>query len=391
MAVNRDVNGADAASQLRAYEFGPYRLEPSTRRLLRSGAAVPLTPKAFDTLLVLVERHDRVVEKAELMRLVWADSFVEEANVSQTIFVLRKTLGETGDGGNYIDTVPRHGYRFAASVGETIAKPAMGPQPKSVWRWRAKYAAASAGLVAGLLLLAARWMPSQELAPRRIESLVVLPFDDFSDENRPEPLADSMTDALITKLGQIGGLRVISRTSAITYTNTSKTVPQIARELNVDAVVEGTMRRSSGRVRLNLKLIHGPTDRMLWAETYEGDAQSALELHNDIARAIVSRTSVTLTARESERLAETTRVSPQVYEAYLKGRYFWNRRSEPDMRQAIKHFEEAIRHDSEYAPAYAGLADCTHSTGRTRGRCPGTIRGAAPSRLRKQRCASIPF
>jgi len=191
----------------------------------------------------------------------------------------------------------------------------------------------------------------------RIESLVVLPFGDLSDEGQPDSLADSMTDALITKLGQISGLRVISRTSAMTYKRTSKTVPQIGSELNVDAVVEGTVQRLSGRVRLNMKLIHAATDGTVWAETYEADVHDAIALHHEIARAIANRTAVTLTREESERLADTTRVTPQVYEAYLKGRYFWNRRSEPDMRQAIQQFEEALRHDSGYAPAHAGLAD----------------------------------
>jgi tetratricopeptide (TPR) repeat protein len=166
-----------------------------------------------------------------------------------------------------------------------------------------------------------------------------------------------MNDALITNLCQISGLRVISRTSAMTYKSTTKTVPQIARELNVDAVVEGTVQRSAQRVRLNLKLIQASTDRTLWAQSYERDVENALELHNEIARTIASRIAVTLTPRESARLAEAARVNPKVYEAYLRGRYFWNRRSEPDMRQAIEAFTEAIRLDPAYAPAHAGLAD----------------------------------
>jgi TolB-like protein/DNA-binding winged helix-turn-helix (wHTH) protein/Tfp pilus assembly protein PilF len=330
----------------REFEFGPYRLEPSARRLLRHGQPVALTPKAFDILLTLVERRDRVVEKAELMRLVWPDSFVEESNLSQTIFVLRKTLGDAPDGRPYIDTVPRKGYRFASG-----AAPAVPSRPTM------PFIAAGVLLVAILALTGTVLMRSWNETPNRVTSLVVLPFGDLSTDAASDTLADSVTDALTTKLGQIGGLRVISRTSALTYRDTNKTVPQIGRELNVDAVVEGTVQRIGNRVRLNLKLIHAPTDRTVWAQSYEQDAQLALDLHNEMARAIVSRTSIALTDAERARLAESTRVSPKVYEAYLKGRYFWTRRSEPDMRQAIAHFEEAIRLDANYAPAYAGLAD----------------------------------
>ena len=335
------------------FAFGPYRLEPSTRRLLRDGEPVSLTPKAFDILLALVERRDRVVEKAELMKLVWPDSFVEESNLSQTIYVLRQTLGDAADGRPYIDTVPRRGYRFAA--GPPLDTPSSAPvrqaRPQTGW------IAAGVLLVAVLALAGAALMRSWSATPERLESLVVLPFSDLSKDAGSDTLADSLTDALTTKLGQIGGLRVISRTSALTYRNTTRTVPQIGRELNVDAVVEGTVQRIGEQVRLNLKLIHAPADRTVWAQSYEQSLHDALDLHNEIARAIVSRTSIELTPAESARLAETTRVHPKVYEAYLKGRYFWNRRSEPDMQQAIANFEEAIRLDANYAPAYAGLAD----------------------------------
>jgi TolB-like protein/DNA-binding winged helix-turn-helix (wHTH) protein/Tfp pilus assembly protein PilF len=339
---------------LRAYEFGTYRLERLTRRLLRSGEPVSLTPKAFDTLLALIERRDRVVDKAELMQIVWPDSFVEEANLSQTIFVLRKTLGESPTGKPFIDTVPRRGYRFAADVREDLATP-----PPAADHVRRRFAASS--IVAALAVVTALVVFGISSArrtgtPVRVESLVVLPLGNLSDDGQ-DYLAESLTDALITDLGQIRGLRVISRTSAMTYTSTNKTVPQIARELNVDAVVEGTVQRVAGRVRLNLKLIQASSDRTMWAQTYERDPQTVLDLHNEIARDIASHTAVTLTPGETARLGAAAPVNPKVYEAYLKGRYFWNRRSEPDMRLAIAHFEEALRLDPAYAPAHSGLAD----------------------------------
>jgi TolB-like protein/DNA-binding winged helix-turn-helix (wHTH) protein/Tfp pilus assembly protein PilF len=352
-----DAQGGPSATAPQAYEFGPYRLEVATHRLLKAGQPISLTPKAFDVLLALIERRDRVVGKAELMRLVWPDSFVEEANLSQTIFVLRKTLSEGPDGRPFIDTVPRRGYRFGAEVRVEGVRRAMAEE---VAPWLGAHTAWTAGALLVMVAVAgfgASRIGSMSGEPSRIESLVVLPFGDLSGASEQDYLADSMHDALITTLGQIGGLRVISRTSAMTYKSTSKTVPQIARELNVDAVVEGAVQRSAERVTWNLKLIEASTDRTVWAQSYERDLRNALDLHNEIARTIASRTAVTLTPRESARLAETTRVNPKVYEAYLKGRYFWNRRSEPDMRQAIGHFEEALRLDPRYAPAHSGLAD----------------------------------
>jgi TolB-like protein/DNA-binding winged helix-turn-helix (wHTH) protein/Tfp pilus assembly protein PilF len=348
---------APAARVPHTYDFGPYRLDRPTRKLLRHGKPVPVTPKAFDTLVALIDRRDRVVDKAELMKLVWPDSFVEESNLSQTIFVLRKTLGEAPDSRPYIETVPRRGYRFAAEVRIDVPGGPAGPQPAAVGRRRAAWIFAAVLAAAALAWFAASSTGRGGEARPRLESLVVLPFGDLSDDNEPGSVAASMTDALITSLSQISGLRVISRTSALTYQGTTKTVPQIARELNVDGVVEGTVQRVNGRVRLNLKLIHAATDRTLWAQSYERDLQAALDLPNEIARTLATRTSIALTPHESARLAETPRVDPKVYAAYLRGRHFWNRRSEPDMRQAIEHFGEALRHDPSYAPAYAGLAD----------------------------------
>jgi TolB-like protein/DNA-binding winged helix-turn-helix (wHTH) protein/Tfp pilus assembly protein PilF len=340
-----------------AYEFGPYRLELPTRRLLRGGEAVPLTPKAFDLLHALIERRDRVVDKRELMGLVWPDSFVEEANLSQTIFVLRRTLGEGPDGRPFIDTVPRRGYRFAAAVHPETTEPVAAPGAPPMRRPRARWITAAVAITVLVAWFGAARMRQWSGSPSRIESLVVLPFANLSGDAERNHLADSMTDALITNLGQISGLRVISRTSAMTYKGTSKRIPQISRELNVDAVVEGTVDGSAGGVRLNLKLVRASTDRTVWAESYERDLHNALELPGEIARTIATRIGVALTPRESARLADTTRVNPKVYEAYLKGRHFWNQRSEPDMRQAIVHFDEALRLDPGYAPAYAGLAD----------------------------------
>ena len=261
-----DASVADRPGDFpQAYEFGPYRLEPLPRRLLRNGGPVALTPKAFDVLLALVKRRERVVDKSELLKIVWPDSFVEESNLSQTIFVLRKTLGEAPDGRPFIDTMPRRGYRFAAVVREVLPMPPVAAVRAATVSRRVPAIAAALLIVIALAWAGSSWAGRWRDDSARVESLVVLPFSDFSGGEEHDGLADSVTDALTTSLGQIAGLRVISRTSATTYRSTSKTVPQIARELNVDAVIEGTVQRAASGVRLNLKLIQGSTDRTIWA------------------------------------------------------------------------------------------------------------------------------
>lgn len=191
----------------------------------------------------------------------------------------------------------------------------------------------------------------------RIESLAVLPLENLSGDPDQEYFADGLTDALITDLAKLRSLRVISRTSAMQYRGAKKPLPQIARELRVDAVVEGTVLRSGNRVRINVQLVHGPSDRHLWAETYEGSLGDMMGLQRAVTQAIARELRIELTAEEQARLGRRQVVSPEAYEAYLMGRYFWNKRTVEGFRKAIQHFEEAIRQDPDYAPAYAGLAD----------------------------------
>src|SRR5215204_2833376 len=207
------------------YEFGPFRLDALKRRLLRAGEPVPLAPKAFDTLLVLVRQRGRTVEKDELMREVWPDAAVEENNLNQNITALRKSLGDSRRESRYIVTVPGIGYRFVADVRETAAAGAGGP------------AVGHAALPA-------------------VASIAVLPLENLSGDPAQEYFAHGMTDALIGALARVRGLRVISRTSSMRYKGTKKSLPEVARALKVDAVVEGTVQRSGGRVRIAAKLIH---------------------------------------------------------------------------------------------------------------------------------------
>ncbi len=191
----------------------------------------------------------------------------------------------------------------------------------------------------------------------RIQALAILPLENLTGDPQQDYLADGMTEELITDLGKLGGLRVISRTSAMQYKGVRKTVPQVARELHVDAVVEGTLRRAGTKVRITAKLIEGATDRQLWADNYEGDLRDILKLQSDVAQAIASEVRVKLTTQEQSRLTGRRAVDPDAYEAYLKGRYFWNKRGGEGLGKAIQYFEQAIKKDPNYALAYSGLAD----------------------------------
>jgi serine/threonine protein kinase/Tfp pilus assembly protein PilF len=192
----------------------------------------------------------------------------------------------------------------------------------------------------------------------KIESIAVLPLTNLSGDPEQEYFADGMTEELITYLGKISALRVISRTSVMRYKKTDKLLPLIARELNVDAVVEGAVQRSTDRVRITANLLHAPSDRHIWAESYERDLRDVLALQSEVARAIANEIRIKVTPQEQTRLASAHPVNPAAYEAYLRGRYHWNKRTENDFRKAIEHFQQAIDQDPKCAMAYAGLADC---------------------------------
>ena len=211
-----------------------------------------------------------------------------------------------------------------------------------------------------LLVLKAGFIHRRSTAttrPPQIHSIAVLPLENLSGDPEQQYFSDGMTDELITELSKISALRVIARTSVMRYKGTKKSLPEIARELNVDAVIEGSVMHSDNRVRINAQLVDAKTQRNLWAQTYDRDLGDILALHSDVARAIVRQIRITVTPEEQRRLANTYVVNPKAYEAYLRGRYLWNKRTGQDMRKGIGYFEQAVEMDPNYANAYAGLAD----------------------------------
>jgi TolB-like protein/DNA-binding winged helix-turn-helix (wHTH) protein/Tfp pilus assembly protein PilF len=375
------------------YEFGPFRLDTAEHTLLRDGQPIPLRPKVYDLLVVLVENRGHLVDKEQLMSSVWAEQFVEEGNINKNISMLRQALGESDGGTKFIETVPKRGYRFVAEVREVndngqaelltqaaarpahehqhpretheeslpLSQPAQAQATRFNKHWIALVIVPLLALAAIVYVVLTR-QPSRSATPA-VRSIVVLPFQNLSGDASQDYLVDGVTDALIGDLAQIGALRVISRTSAMHYKGTNKSLPEIAKELNVDAVVEGTVQRSGERVHVRAQLIHAASDSHLWAADYDRDARDILDLQSEVARAIASEVRIKITPAEQRLLVPKRTVARAAIDNYLQGRYFWNRRTEQDIRKAIGYFEAAISADPNYAQAYAGLADSYNQLG----------------------------
>jgi TolB-like protein/DNA-binding winged helix-turn-helix (wHTH) protein len=353
------------------YEFGEFRLDAHKRTLQQGQEPVALTPKAFDTLLFLIEKHGQVVTKDELMKAVWADSFVEEANLTQTIFMLRKALGQARDQG-YIVTAPGRGYCFVADVKpiSRTATPVADTFPSgSLPRWDErlrKRLPILLGISAVLILALAAYFlwfrPRPVSAGRSI--LAVLPFENFTGDSSEDYFSDGLTEEMIGQLGNLdpAHLGVIARTSVMHYKHSQESIPAIGKDLGVQYVVEGSVRRDAKRVRITVQLIQVKDQSHLWARQYDRDLGQLLELQEEVAREVANEIEFSLSGRrpiEPRQAAAPVRGanSYETYDLYLKGRYFWNKRTAEGFRQAADYFQQAIDRDSNFGRAYAGLAD----------------------------------
>jgi TolB-like protein/DNA-binding winged helix-turn-helix (wHTH) protein/Flp pilus assembly protein TadD len=361
--------------------FGVFELDVRAGELRKRGLRVRLQQQPFQVLAMLLEHGGEVVSREELQKALWpADTFVDfDHGLNKAINKIREALGDSAESPRFVETVARRGYRFIADVRAADVVPLRGhdlvpePAPALDARPRQDHAgtvvrlihrlpsrAWTISMVALLILftsLAAWNLQSGKRQSSVIRSLAVLPLDSLSNDAAQDYFADGMTDELITDLGQISALRVISRTSVMAYKHTRKSLPQIARELNVDAVVEGTVLRSGDQVRITAQLIEGSTDRHMWSQSYQGGLRDTLALQNDVARAIADQIRINLNPQEQAALRNVTVVNPVAYTSYLKGRYFWNKRTADGLRVALAYFNQAIDEDSKYARAYSGLAD----------------------------------
>ena len=369
------------------FEFGPFRLEAARRRLLRGEEVLPVTSKAFETLLVLVRNHDRVVTKDELMQAVWPDTIVEEVNLAQNISALRKLMGEAPGDNRYIATVPGRGYQFVGDVqavaedeAEIVvqrqtttrvvvedeqevealeATPARPALPAEICNLPAPRKIVWVSVLAFVLLAAAVlyiWKGRRSVAAAPPRSLAVLPFQSLTSAD-DEYLGLGMTDAAITRLSSVRQLLVRPTSSVLRFAGTKTDAVEAGRQLGVDSVLDGKVQRVGDRIRVTVQMISVPDGRPLWAETFDENFTNAFNVEDSISQRVVDTLSLQLAGQDKKQLARNYTENIEAYQNYVKGRYEEFRFTPQGMQKAIEYFHRAIELDPGYALAYAGLAD----------------------------------
>ncbi len=351
--------------------FGVFEVDLRAGELRKRGSKVKLQEQPFQVLALLLESPGDIVTRDELQRRLWpSHTFVDfEQGLNGAIKRLRQALGDSAESPRFVETLPRHGYRFIAPVAAGgQSSDAVSPRPRRpVMRVAIPGLAAVLAVVMAVGLAVPRvrlrlWPPK----PAGIRSIAVLPLKNLSGDAGQEYFADGMTDALITSLAGIESLKVISRTSVMPYRDTRKPVPQIARELGVEAILEGSIVRSGSRVRVTAQLIDAKADRHIWGKSYDREIVDVLELQSELARNIVAGIPLRATSEESGHLAASRKVDPEAYEAYLKGRHFvglWEERGDEPFAKGIEHLRSSTDRDPTFAPAWASLATAYGSWG----------------------------
>jgi TolB-like protein/DNA-binding winged helix-turn-helix (wHTH) protein/Tfp pilus assembly protein PilF len=388
--------------QRRIARFGIFEADLDSRQLTKSGFRIRLQDQPFQILALLLERKDLVVTREELKEKLWpGNTFVEfDDGLNTAIKKLRAALGDSAENPRFVETVPRVGYRFVAPVsvlrpavasnvepevavpavaesGESplssglatsdVAAPAVIPRPDvlprrvaltSRWRLAAWIAVGMFLLTAGLSIRM-RSKSAASASPRSsIQAIAVLPLLNVSTDSAQEYFADGMTDEIITDLAKLAGPKVISRTSAMQYKGTHKTIPEIARELQVGAVLEGSVERSGDRIRVRMQLIDASTDQHLWAESYDRQLKDVLLLEAQLAQDIAQQIQLRLTQQQQQSLAYNRPLNPRAFQDYLQGRQYWAMRTSESVKKAVEYFGQAIQEDPNDARSYAGLAQC---------------------------------
>lgn len=386
----------EAANSGRCVRSGLFDIDLGTAELRKNGVRIALQEQPFRVLSVLLEHPGEVITREQLQARLWpADTYVGfDEGINTAIRKLRLAFGDSAENPRFIETLPRRGYRFIAPVSESPRQEALAippslapvasreqvvqgnrnlqegsveneaaerPRPKT--RLRFLYM----GVGTAVVLLCTVWAvshlirrgaPATSARPKRI-MLAILPFQNLSNDPKQEYFSDGLTEETITDLGELSPERmgVIARTSAMAYKQTNKTVSEIGRELGVDYILEGSVRREGGRARVSAQLIRVSDQTHVWAESYDRELHDVLDIENELGKAIAQQVQANLSPQRRGVLARTRPVDPEAYDLYLKGRYYWNERTPAGIKQSISYFEEATAKDPNFALAYAGLAD----------------------------------
>lgn len=351
------------------FRVGPWVAQPSLNVISRNGTTVRLEPKVMEVLVCLADHPNETLSKEKLLQTVWPDTFVSDDVLKHSISELRRVFEDDAREPRVIQTVAKRGYRLVAPVeplngtNPTYAEGGTAPvhgMSLSATGWWILAAVGTVIVTSVLFLVVQRFGSGNPSGAPPIHSLAVLPLQNLSDDPGQEYFSEGMTDALITDIAQIGSVKVISRTSIVRYKKSEKPLPEIARELGVDGIVEGTVQRSGNRVRITAQLIHGPSDRHLWANTYEGDVHDTFALESDITEDIARHVLERIASANPAKAAHPNHVDERVLEAFLQGNYHLQRFGEgggdEEKKKAAEYFQQAIDAEPDFAPAYIGLA-----------------------------------
>ena len=354
--------------------FQDYQLDPDGFELSRAGHRLRLERKPMELLILLAENQGHLVKREEIVEKIWGKDFYFDAEngINNAIRKVRSALNDNAEHPLFVETSLGKGYRFIAPV-ERISEPTGSPAPvggvipqePTVFRSRHAWVPALVGvtaLIAAVFAFNIGGIRSRIFAPRvaTIRSIAILPLENLSGDPNQDYFADGMTDALITDLAQVRSLRVISRTSAMHYKGSRQPLPEIVKELNVDAVIEGSVTRSGNHVRITAQLLEARSDHHLWAKTYDRDVREIVSLQQEVADSIVREIQPKLNPLGTVSLSRKRQVNPEAYDAYLRGLYFWHKFNEAGTRKAAEYFEESIRKDPSFALGYAGLSNAYH-------------------------------
>src|SRR5262245_4775745 len=375
-SIPRNPSMPDLPFEPQSIRFADFELDVGSGELRKSGGdPVLLAEQPFRILVTLIRQSGNVVTRDELRRELWPeDTFVDfEQSLNAAIKRLRTALGDSATDPRFIQTIPRRGYRFIApseTINSTslVEPPAAVLENESVGKGHISRWWLAVGGLAVLAIAAMAYVISQsdrvEATPPEIRSIAVLPLRNLSGDPTQEYLADALTEALIHSLGQLQSLSVVSTTSAVRFKGSDQPLSEIAKQLKVDALIEGSIQRENSRLRIIVELVHAMSDKQIWTQAFERELTDTFTLQKDVARAIAGEIRIRLTPEEQTRLTPAASVNPEAYDAYLKGRYHLMKFIIEDLERARAHFERATQLDPVYAPAYAGLAHAWWQLGR---------------------------